>query len=385
MPPAKTHFEEAFHSSVRVEGYTHDFYKYPARFSPSFVRFILQTFTKPGDYVIDPFMGGGTTIVEAIASGRHAIGSDVNELARFVTAAKTTPLSPQDIVDVRSWINGVCDAVEKPLICDFPAEIPIRNMPIETYPFFAIAVRWIKKLRFARCRRFARCALIRVGQWALDAKSSIPSIAALCNELKKRVEDMLGGLNDFVLAARSAGVYKNKITATRQLLPYSASDAPLIRRLQRHDIHPNLVLTSPPYPGVHVLYHRWQVLGRRETPAPYWIANIKDGHGASHYTMGSRSALGMRDYFKSLLAAFTNLKKIVAPNGRVVQLVSFRDTLVQLPHYLDVMTSAGFEETGEGQIRSRLIRSVPHRKWYTQRMPYNDASREMLLIHRPAS
>ena len=32
-----------------------------------------------------------------------------------------------------------------------------------------------------------------------------------------------------------------------------------------------LVLTSPPYPGVHVLYHRWQVQGRRETPAPFWI------------------------------------------------------------------------------------------------------------------
>ena len=44
---------------------------------------------------------------------------------------------------------------------------------------------------------------------------------------------------------------------------------------------------------------------------------------------------------------------------------------------------AGFEETSEGQIKSRLVRSVPNRKWYTQRMSHNDASQEMLLIHRP--
>jgi hypothetical protein len=38
-----------------------------------------------------------------------------------------------------------------------------------------------------------------------------------------------------------------------------------------------LIVTSPPYPGVHVLYHRWHVDGRRETPAPYWIAGCNDG------------------------------------------------------------------------------------------------------------
>ena len=36
---------------------------------------------------------------------------------------------------------------------------------------------------------------------------------------------------------------------------------------------PRLVVTSPPYPGVHVLYHRWQVDGRKEAPLPFMIAN----------------------------------------------------------------------------------------------------------------
>src|SRR5207244_2812370 len=37
-----------------VSGLTHNFYRYPARFSPRFVRAAIQAFTKPGDLVIDP-------------------------------------------------------------------------------------------------------------------------------------------------------------------------------------------------------------------------------------------------------------------------------------------------------------------------------------------
>jgi DNA modification methylase len=59
-----------------VRGLTHDFYKYPARFSPNFARAASETFTKPGDLVLDPHVGGGTTIVEALAVGREAVGVD---------------------------------------------------------------------------------------------------------------------------------------------------------------------------------------------------------------------------------------------------------------------------------------------------------------------
>lgn len=59
----------------RVAGFTHDFYRYPARFSPVFVRSVLEHYTQPGDWVVDPFAGGGTTLVEALALGRNALGT----------------------------------------------------------------------------------------------------------------------------------------------------------------------------------------------------------------------------------------------------------------------------------------------------------------------
>ena len=376
-------FDEAFHSTTKVEGHTHDFYKYPARFSPGFARFILDSLTEPGDYVLDPFMGGGTTIVEAVVSGRNVIGSDVNELARFITEVKTTPLSQKDIAEVWDWVQDVQSTMTKAEVITQPNESPVRNMPVETYSFFEAANGLVGKLGFPRRRRFARCALVRVGQWALDARSDIPDTKMLCNELVSRVERMLHGLDEFVSEAKAGNVSKNKITATRQLLSYSAADTLLAKTLQQRDIQPKLVLTSPPYPGVHVLYHRWQVLSRRETPAPYWIANIQDGHGASYYTMGSRSELGMSNYFAGISATFKNLRQIVAPDAKVIQLMSFSDAAAQLPRYLDAMAAAGFEETNDGRIESRQIRSVPNRKWYSHRMPNNDASKEMMLVHQP--
>ena len=378
-------FDKAFHSTDKVQGYTHDFYKYPARFSPHFVRFILDSLTEPGDYVLDPFMGGGTTIVEAAASGRCAIGSDINHLARFVTKVKTTPLSERDVSEIRRWIQDVRIAVSEAPINDELEEAPIYNMPLGTYPFFKAATTLVDNLRFPRRRHFVRCALLRTGQWALDARTSTPNVPDLLGNLEQRVEHMLDGLSEFTSAAREWGVYKNKVTATRHLLSYPASNARMAYLLRNRDMRPKLVLTSPPYPGVHMLYHRWQVLGRRETPAPYWIADIRDGHTESFYTMGGRSVIGVDRYFTKLKASFKNISRIIAQDATVVQLVAFSDMASQLPRYLEAMSEAGFEETSAGGIDSQQVRSVPNRKWYNHQRTENDASREVLLIHRPVN
>ena len=376
-------FEKAFRSTSKVQGYTHDFYKYPARFSPTFVRFIIESLTEPGDHVLDPFMGGGTTIVEATASGRYATGSDINALGRFAAAVKTTPLSDQDVAAIRDWVTDVRATVTDARQSTQFTATPIRNLPVITYRFFDTATRLAARLQFPRRRQFARCAIARVGQWALDGRSSIPGTVALVDNLEGRVEKMLSGLSEFVCAAKQNGILKNKITATRRILPHSATDRRLAVVIQEQPKQPRLVLTSPPYPGVHVLYHRWQVLGRRETPAPYWIANLRDGHGASYYTMGSRSVLGLKAYFRKLSAAFHNLRQIVAPDAVIVQLVAFSDAAVQLPHYLEVMVDAGFREAQTTGIHSRQIRTVPNRKWYNGHRARNDASQEILLLHRP--
>ena len=377
-------FVKVLRSNGKVRGLTHDFYNYPARFSPEFVRHVVHKLTEPGDYVLDPFMGGGTTVVEAAASGRNAIGSDINELAKFIACVKTTPLSRRDAADIRDWVQKVKESINSTGVNKITNDCPIPNLPIEAYSFFGESTKLANELRFARRKNFARCVLLAVGQWALDARVNTLGLGPICDQLEIKTERMLHGLVEFVSAAKSSGTPKNKITGTRRLMSYSATNPIIPTLLGRRGIRPKLVLTSPPYPGVHVLYHRWQVSGRRETPAPYWIADVQDGHGETYYTMGGRSQTGSCRYFTQLTEAFANLRKLVDPEAHIVQLISFSDLDIQLPWYLRVMEITGFEELNEGEIASRQVRSVPNRKWFNQNRNDNDASKEILLVHRPA-
>jgi hypothetical protein len=149
-----------------------------------------------------------------------------------------------------------------------------------------------------------------------------------------------------------------------------------------------LVLTSPPYPGVHVLYHRWQVDGRKETRAPYWIANCEDGAGESYYTFGSRKEKGLNSYFATSLRTLQSVRKVIRADGTFVQLIAFSNPTTQLPRYLRNMNRAGFREiflgSWEPQKRaSRIWRLVPNRKWHATLQGQTASSREVVLIHKP--
>src|SRR5207244_505583 len=104
---------------------------------------------------------------------------------------------------------------------------------------------------------------------------------------------------------------------------------------------PRLILTSPPYPGVHVMYHRWQVLGRKETPVPFWIANALDGNGLSFYTFGDRNHPGLKTYFRTARATFESVARVADARTIFVQMVAFSDPSWQLPAYLQAMNDAG--------------------------------------------
>jgi len=376
---------EVLHSKHRVVGLTHNFYRYPARFSPELARQLISEFSLPGDYVLDPFMGGGTTIVEALAAGRRSLGVDINDLACFVTQVKTTPLSDRDAEELLRW----ADSVE---FCRSPSSIAVdnqldprmRNIPAPLHCVFVTVIESLQYLRFPRQRRFARCALLKVGQWALDCRSGLPTQEQLCDRLRLAICEMLDELREFVQSAQGAGIHKNKITAYRTLIRGSVNDDRLWRIVSDSGSKPQLVLTSPPYPGVHVLYHRWQISGRRETPAPYWLADLRDGHGASYYTMGGRSAFGLRNYFTALENGFINLRSVLSPDTIVVQLVAFSQTDAQLPQYLAALSGAGYEQMHLPSAGSPgyHIRTVPNRKWYTNLQARQDASQELLLIHR---
>ncbi|KPL09196.1 hypothetical protein AMJ85_07040 [candidate division BRC1 bacterium SM23_51] len=66
----------------------HAMCSYMAMFPPRLPHYFIEKFTRPGDVVLDPFCGRGTTPLQACVAGRIGIGVDLNPLAHVLTRAK---------------------------------------------------------------------------------------------------------------------------------------------------------------------------------------------------------------------------------------------------------------------------------------------------------
>ena len=70
---------------------------HPARFASQLPTSLIGVLSGPGQTILDPFMGSGTTLVEAQRLGRRAIGIDVNPISYMISEAKTLQLSSSTI------------------------------------------------------------------------------------------------------------------------------------------------------------------------------------------------------------------------------------------------------------------------------------------------
>jgi DNA modification methylase len=85
---------------------THSYHTYPAKFIPQLAAKLINENSKIGELVCDPFMGSGTTLVEAIVNNRRAYGTDINPVAVLSTKAKTTPIDPQKLERRVSYLRN---------------------------------------------------------------------------------------------------------------------------------------------------------------------------------------------------------------------------------------------------------------------------------------
>jgi DNA modification methylase len=370
-----------------VTGWTHNFYRYPARFSPSFAAAAINGFSKPGDLVLDPYMGGGTAVLEGVAAGRHVVGNDLNSLAAFITKVKITGLAPAEALAMRRWAaNDVPSfTYDRPLeeLVEFIDSDKTRNLSLVKARFIkkgvAAALASIVELPTRNAQDFARCAVLKVGQWALDGRERHTPLPDFRERLTSTTGEMLESLTIFAAHVKRAG-------GRATILNGDAAELDQAEVFQTKGKRVALVVTSPPYPGVHVLYHRWQVDGRRETPAPYWIAGCDDGQGASFYNFGDRRETAADKYFRTSLGTLLAIRRVMRDGGYMVQIVAFNRPEAQLPRYLDNMKAAGFAELsidGTNAMADRRIwREVPHRKWHATLNGKTHSSNEVVLIHR---
>lgn len=95
---------------IRVETFVNEFWtaaqraannlhevSFRACFKPQLPRFFIDRLTRPGEVVYDPFMGRGTTLVEAALLDRVPFGCDINPLSQVFAKPRLAPPEPESV------------------------------------------------------------------------------------------------------------------------------------------------------------------------------------------------------------------------------------------------------------------------------------------------
>jgi len=123
---------------------------YRACGKPQLPRFFIERLTEPGDIVYDPFMGRGTTVIEAALLGRVPYGCDINPLSLFLTRPR---LNPPTFSEVAARLK----AIDFTAADEFPEDLVVFYHP-ET-------LKEICSLKKYLLKRKAERALDGVDEW----------------------------------------------------------------------------------------------------------------------------------------------------------------------------------------------------------------------------
>ncbi|MDY0081714.1 MAG: DNA methyltransferase [Ignavibacteriaceae bacterium] len=114
---AKTYIENIYLDDTEVTRYTNEFWtskqrqansiheiSYRACFKPQLPRFFINKLTNEEDFVYDPFLGRGTTIIEAGLLNRNVIGNDINPLSIILSEPRF--LIP-DLNELKKYLDSI--------------------------------------------------------------------------------------------------------------------------------------------------------------------------------------------------------------------------------------------------------------------------------------
>ena len=151
--------------------FTHGMFKYPCKFIPEIPRWALNKYSSKQGVIFDPFVGSGTTILEANINGIDAYGTEIDDIAKLITRVKTRKMSPEQMkiiqdchVDLQHIIENVNYPKYRPEINNLEHWFPVKTIEelgrIRTYvenifdtqvrEFFMVCmVSIIKKVSYA--------------------------------------------------------------------------------------------------------------------------------------------------------------------------------------------------------------------------------------------
>jgi len=86
---------------------------YRACFKAELPAFFIDRLSKPGDAILDPFMGRGTTLLEAALRGRRVYGNDINPLSALLIRPRLRSIELQDVAEALKTVDWSAGETER--------------------------------------------------------------------------------------------------------------------------------------------------------------------------------------------------------------------------------------------------------------------------------
>ena len=144
-------------------------------------------------------MGGSTSLVEALALGRHAVGTDINQISVFLARVKTLLLSDDDLDTLRAWADLTVPDLSprKPVVRHTQwMEMGYQtNMPWRFRKVAEQAINNAMVLLDGDLLLAARCMVLKTVQWAVDCKKALPTAAEFRGKIIEDTAVVADGLH----------------------------------------------------------------------------------------------------------------------------------------------------------------------------------------------
>lgn len=380
---------------ANTKEYTHCYHVYPAMMIPQVARTLIKEF-RPSDkckLLFDPYMGSGTSLVEASIAGIDSVGTDLNPLARLITRVKTTRYNllklEEEFYSIQSRLfffsyNDVKDkdfnrisnykfwySDETLLKLSYISQL-IEECS-ENQEFFKVALsEVVREASFTRNGEFKR---FRMREDKI--KTFHPDVFGLFED---KVRRNLHGLEEFeeVSGGATAGIYGFN---SAESIPKSA--------IKKGSV--DMIVTSPPYGDSRTTvaygqFSRWSnewfafenarnldsiLMGGHKCKGELFVtetiakelAAIKE----ADFNRYNEVVSFLNDYWLSI----NNVAATVRDGGIVCYVVGNRNVKgVQIP--LDYFTAESFERCGFTHVTT-LVREIPSKRMPSKTSPTNVA------------
>ena len=388
--------------------YTHCFHTYPAMMIPQVARELINKYkNKNTKLIFDPYMGSGTTLIEAKLAGINSVGTDLNPLARLIAKVKTEKLNTEEIDEIEEKILDFKKNI-------FEKEFNINKINI-SIPEFNIRDNWfnlvtlkelgliknfienIENLKIKNFFLIAFTEIIRLVSYTRNGEFKLYSIESEKKESFKpdTFKFFLEKLNENYNGLKK---YNSKISNTVNTKIYDFNTIFNIPNNILKNESVDLIVTSPPYGDSKTtvaygqfsrLANEWlefnnpkkldsMLMGGKKAKESFrfgfqLLDNILDKIRQNDRNTGKTRELEVVSFYKDYKSSINNISKVVKKNGIVCYVVGNRRVNnIELP--TDEITKFFFEENGFKHIET-IVRNIPNKRMPLKTSPSNQSGK----------